>query len=168
MYNLLKSFNNKLTKVMDWLIIFFLYGMVVFVCMQVFWRYVLKQPLSWSEELSKYFFSGVTLFGSAILFRESKHINMSLVADYFKSPRLTSILNLASQIVSLVFLIVVMYYGFPMAKMIIDFDVESPSMPWLKMGYVFMMLPIASLLSLIMLVEFIITTIKTLSKEEAK
>ncbi len=162
MYDRLKAFNNKLTAALNWLMVFFISGMVVFVCMQVFWRYILRSPLSWSEELSKYFFSGVTLFGAAVLFRENKHINMTLIADYFKSPRLTNILNLLSQIVCLAFLAVVIWYGTPMAKMIIDFDVLSPSMPWLKMGYIFMLLPAASLLSVSMLVEVLIATMRAL------
>lgn len=168
MYDLLKSFNNKLTKLLNWLMVFFISGMTVFVCMQVFWRYVLRSPLSWSEELSKYFFSGVTLFGAAVLFRESKHINMTLVADYFKSPRLTNALNLFSQIVCLIFLVVVIWYGVPMANMIIRFDVLSPSMPWLKMGWIFMLLPIASLLSISMLLEVLIATIRLMKNGEGK
>ncbi len=168
MYDRLKAFNNKLTAALNWLMVFFISGMVVFVCMQVFWRYILRSPLSWSEELSKYFFSGVTLFGAAVLFRENKHINMTLIADYFKSPRLTNILNLLSQIVCLAFLAVVIWYGTPMAKMIIDFDVLSPSMPWLKMGYIFMLLPAASLLSVSMLVEVLIATVRALKNGEAE
>ncbi len=168
MYERLKAFNNALTRLLNWLMVFFISGMVVFVCMQVFWRYVLRSPLSWSEELSKYFFSGVTLFGAAVLFRESKHINMTLLSDLFKNPRLTNILNLVSQIVCLVFLVVVIWYGVPMARMIIQFDVLSPSMPWLKMGWIFMLLPAASLLSISMLVEVLVATLRALGKEETK
>jgi TRAP-type C4-dicarboxylate transport system permease small subunit len=36
---------------------------------QVFWRYVLEQPLQWSEELARYGFVWVTFLGAAVLFR---------------------------------------------------------------------------------------------------
>jgi TRAP-type C4-dicarboxylate transport system permease small subunit len=36
---------------------------------QVFWRYVLDQPLQWSEEVARYCFVWVTLLGAATLLR---------------------------------------------------------------------------------------------------
>lgn len=162
MLDFLKRVNDVVVKLLNWLMIFLMSGMVVFIFMQVIYRYVLRQPLSWSEELSKYFFSGVTLFGAAILFRESKHINMSLFTDWFKSDFVKTLFRLVCQIICFLFLAVVIYYGFPMAKMIIEFEVMSPSMEWLKMGYVFMMLPVASLISMSMLLEVVLATAKTL------
>ncbi|MDR2390448.1 MAG: TRAP transporter small permease [Planctomycetota bacterium] len=164
----LKSVNDIVAKIMNWLMIFFMSGMVVFIFMQVIYRYILKTPLSWSEELSRYFFSGVTLFGAVVLFKESKHINMSLLTDRIKSECVRKLFYLACQAFCLVFLLAIIWYGFPMAYMIVEFEVMSPSMEWLKMGYVFMMLPVASLLSISMLLELILSTAKTLKTGEAK
>ena len=36
---------------------------------QVFWRYVLEQPLQWSEEVARYCFVWVTFLGAAALMR---------------------------------------------------------------------------------------------------
>ena len=36
---------------------------------QVFWRYVLEQPLQWSEEVARYCFVWVTFLGAATLMR---------------------------------------------------------------------------------------------------
>ncbi len=54
------------------------------------------------------------------------------------------------------------WYSYPMALQIIDFEVVSPSMEWLKMGYVFMIVPVASFLSLFMLLEVILKSIAQL------
>lgn len=160
MVTLLKKVNAAIVKLIDWLLIFLLSGMVLFIFLQVIYRYVLRQPLSWSEELARYFYSGITLFGAAALFRESKHINMSLFTDWLKTPLLKKALSLLSQCICLVFLVIVIWYGWPMSMMIIEFEVESPSMTWLKMGYVFMMLPVASILSVSMVLEVIITALQ--------
>ncbi|MCC8189127.1 MAG: TRAP transporter small permease [Planctomycetes bacterium] len=163
---LLRKFNDLLTRALDFVIVLGMVGMVVFVFAQVIWRYVLRQPLSWSEELSRYLFSVVTLFGAVILFRESKHINMSLVTDRLKSPVLRNLLRLFANLCSLVFLVVVIWYAWPMTMMILEFEVVSYSMEWLKMGWIFMMLPIASLLACSMLVEVILSGIIALRRED--
>lgn len=161
---ILKKINDLLGKFLNLTIVLALVGMVVFVFAQVIWRYVLRQPLSWSEELSRYLFSYVTLFGAAVLFRDSKHINMSLFVDLVKNPTGKRLVQLLANLFSLIFLVILIWYGFPMAKMILEFDVLSPSMEWMKMGWVFMMVPVASVLSAIMLIEVILSGLAALGK----
>lgn len=60
-------------------------GMVVFIFAQVFFRYVLEAPLSWSEELSRYLFVWVAFLGSFIAARRGQHIGVELVIA--KVPR---------------------------------------------------------------------------------
>ena len=139
-------------------------GMVVFVVMQVFFRYVLQKPLSWSEELAGYLFSGVFFFGAVLLYRESRHINMSLFVDAIKNRFLRQIAVITAHLFSFLFLVLVVYYSYPMALQIIDFEVVSPSMEWLKMGYIFMIVPVASFLSLFMLLEVILKSVAQLKE----
>ena len=157
--SILKKVNDLLGRLLNLTIVLAMTGMVAFVFAQVIWRYVLRQPLSWSEELSRYLFSFITLFGSAVLFREAKHINMSMAADMVPSPFGKRLIRLFADICSLAFLGVVVWHGFPMAVMILEFEVVSPSMEWLKMGWVFMMVPVSCVLSAVMLVEVILSGI---------
>ena len=78
MLKLLKAVNDLITKITHVALVFFMSGMVALIFTQVIYRYILKQPLSWSEELAKYFFSCIIFFGAVILYREEKHINMSM------------------------------------------------------------------------------------------
>ena len=57
MLKLLKAVNDLITKITHVALVFFMSGMVALIFAQVIYRYILKQPLSWSEELAKYFFS---------------------------------------------------------------------------------------------------------------
>lgn len=54
MLKLLISVNDKITKLLNWLMMVLMSLMVTFIFAQVIFRYVLKKPLSWSEELSGY------------------------------------------------------------------------------------------------------------------
>ena len=163
---ILKKINDLLSRILNLTIVLAMIGMVVFVFAQVIWRYVLRQPLSWSEEASRYLFSYVTLFGAAVLFRDGKHINMSLLVDLVKNPFGKKLIQLFANVCSLAFLAVIIWYGFPMANKILRFEVLSPSMEWLKMGWIFMMVPVASVLSALMLIEVILSGVAMLGKGE--
>lgn len=85
MLKLLKFLNDKLTWLLNLLMVVLMSLMTVLVVAQVFFRCVLLKPLSWSEELAGYLFSGVFFFGAVLLYRESRHINMSLLVESIKS-----------------------------------------------------------------------------------
>lgn len=158
MLKTLKWFNDKLTWFLNWLMVVLMALMVIFVVAQVFYRYVLLKPLSWSEELSGYIFSGVFFFGAVLLYRESRHINMSLLVDSIKSSFLQQLVALVAHLFSFFFLVVMVWYSFPMSMQILEFEVVSPSMEWLKIGYVFMIVPVASVLSILVLMEVILNS----------
>jgi len=65
----------------DILLAILLGSLVVIMFIQVFFRYVLNNSLSWSEELAKYLFVWMTFLGAALCLRDKLHIGV----DYFVS-----------------------------------------------------------------------------------
>ena len=57
MLKILKSLNDAVTWAMQALLVCAMSGMAALIFAQVIYRYVLKAPLSWSEELASYLFS---------------------------------------------------------------------------------------------------------------
>jgi TRAP-type C4-dicarboxylate transport system permease small subunit len=168
MYKVLQGFNNGVVKALNWLMIALMSLMSLFIVMQVFFRYVLRQPLSWSEELARYFFSAITLFGAVLLYRDNKHINMTLLKDLIKNKAAKAAVDILAALLALFFLGVVIRYGFPMSVMMLRFNSFSPSMVWLKIGYVYMLLPVSAVFSAVAIIEVILSmTLKLLEKEEA-
>ncbi len=53
--------------------------MCVVVFLQVFYRYLLAQPLQWSEELARYLFAWISLLGAALSVRKHGHFGV----DFF-------------------------------------------------------------------------------------
>ena len=53
-------------KLLGYLISLMLIGMVVVVCAQTFCRYVMFRSIPWSEELSRYFYVWIAVFGSSL------------------------------------------------------------------------------------------------------
>ncbi|WP_024286812.1 TRAP transporter small permease [Cellulomonas sp. KRMCY2] len=68
------SVKNVLDRVLTWVCVALFAVLVVDVTWQVFARQVLDQPSGWSEELAKYLFIWLGLFGSALVFGERGHI----------------------------------------------------------------------------------------------
>ncbi len=50
--------------------------MVMLTCWQVFTRYILKNPSSWSEELVSYLFAWMALLGASLIAGERGHMNI--------------------------------------------------------------------------------------------
>lgn len=57
--------------------------LIVTVTWQVFTRQVLSEPSSWSEELAKYVFVWLGMFGAALVFSERGHIAVDIVVRKF-------------------------------------------------------------------------------------
>ncbi len=155
MLHLLKRMNDGIARVLQGLLVLLMGSMSAIIFIQVIYRYLLRSPLSWSEELSRYLFSSIIFFGAVLLYRESKHINMSIVVDSIKNTFVRQSIIIIAHLFSVFFLVVMLWYSFPMALQILEFEVASPSMEWLKMGHVFLIVPVASLISFSMMLEVV-------------
>ena len=165
MLKLLKAVNDLITKITHAALVFFMSGMVALIFAQVIYRYILKQPLSWSEELAKYFFSCIIFFGAVILYREEKHINMSMALDSVRNRTFKRVVKFLCDLLIILFLCIMTFYTFPLAYDILELGGVSPSMEWLKFGWIFMIVPAASALSLLMMLEVLL---KSFAAKEGK
>ena len=67
--------------------------------LQVFFRYVLNNSLTWSEELSRYIFVWITFLGAAIATKEKMHIRLDFISSILPKkvkPYFNLLLNLIS------------------------------------------------------------------------
>lgn len=84
----MKAVMDKINKAYDvfnnlneWFIIFLMAFMCVDLLAQVIFRYVFGTPLTWSEELARYLFVWIALFGSAWCGRGHIHVRMTAVTS---------------------------------------------------------------------------------------
>ena len=70
----MNTIKSVLDRVLTWAVVVLFAVLVVDVAWQVFARQVLNEPSGWSEELAKYVFIWLGLFGSALVFGERGHI----------------------------------------------------------------------------------------------
>lgn len=85
-------------------------AMVALTCWQVFTRYILQNPSSWSEELVSYLFAWMSLLGASIVVGERGHMNIPIVVERMgKKGR--KFFAIFAEIVALVFAGVILVYG---------------------------------------------------------
>ena len=71
-------FDSCFVKIQKILLTALFLVMVVLMLAQVFWRYFLELPLSWSEEIARFLFIIITYLGAAVATYEKSHIEINI------------------------------------------------------------------------------------------
>lgn len=103
-------FKTVLDVALTWACVVLFAALVLDVSWQVFARQVLNQPSGWSEELAKYLFIWLGLFGSALVFGERGHIAVDFAVK--KLPQGAQVvLAVVVQLAILTFTALVLIWG---------------------------------------------------------
>lgn len=104
----------KLDKILVWALSILFGAMSVIIFMQVVWRYVLRSPLSWSEETARYLFVWVSFLGAITAARRGNHIGMEMLRD--KLPNVgKNLLCLIANLICVLFFVLTCYYTISVA-----------------------------------------------------
>ena len=158
MLNTLLKLNKLLIKMLEITVILVIGFLVLDVLWGVFSRYVLQNQSPWTEELATMLLIWVSLLGAAIGFIRKSHLGV----DYFVNK-----MSLKAQVIgeALVYLfiaffaaLVMMYGGTRLVALTLRLGQVSPAMQ-LKMGYVYMAVPISGFFILVFSIETIIKNV---------
>ncbi|MGN0334798.1 MAG: TRAP transporter small permease [Lachnospiraceae bacterium] len=106
----MKQLRNALNKILNVLAGGSFLAMAALTCWQVFTRYVLKNPSSWSEELVSYLFAWMALFGASLITGERGHMNIPIVTERMgKKARM--FFAVFAEVIACLFAAVILVYG---------------------------------------------------------
>ncbi len=134
----MKRIRLFLDKLVNLLVIACVIGMVAVIFLQVIFRFVLNDPLSWSEELARFLFVWITFLGAAICARERAHIGMDYVVSKFPEAlrkRIEHFEMLLLVVISLAIMVT------SIETVVTNFGQSSPALK-LNMGLVYAAIPI--------------------------
>lgn len=134
-----------LDSVLHWSLAGLMAGMLVIIAAQVFYRFVLNDPLSWSEEAGRYLFVWLSFLGAAVGLREGMHLGVDLLEKALPF-RVYKWVALLGQLLIQVFLCYVILYGLRVIS-VVRFQ-TSPSMG-ISMLYPYLAVPVGAALMLI-------------------
>ncbi|MCL2122107.1 MAG: TRAP transporter small permease [Clostridiales bacterium] len=124
--------------------------MTIVTVLQVFFRFVIKGSLPWSEELSRYLMVWVTFVGSSIGVKRSAHAGISIVIGLLPK-KVQQFAKYIRIVIVVIFCLVVMYVSFNIVQMQYLRNQISPAMR-IPMWWAYAAIPVGTFL---MAVRFI-------------
>ena len=164
---MLRTIKRFLDKTLEFFVMMSVTLLVLDVLWQVFTRKVLNNPSKWTEELAIFLLIWVSLLGAAVAFGRGAHLGI----DYFvqklakKKRQFTEIVVFA--LVLIFSLYVMVYGGCDLVKSTLAMEQISPVFG-IKMGYVYVAVPVSGLFMVIYSVLGLSERIKAFSDREDK
>ena len=106
----MKSLEKVLDAIMRFLMAFSMFTLVAFGTWQIFSRWALKDPSTFTDELLRYVLIISGMIGSAYCFYRDEHLALTLISDRAKGTFKT-ILNIFIEACILFFVVYVFIYG---------------------------------------------------------
>jgi len=142
---------SKLSKILGWLdqlekwaVTLLLGAMTVVVFLQVFFRFVLKGSLPWSEELSRYVMVWAVFFGASMGAKTGAHIGVEVFVNLFPK-KLKRFMIVVSAFFTQVFCIFVCMLSLQVVFRIYDMEQVSPAME-IPMYWAYLAVPVGAVL----------------------
>ena len=174
-YDPLVKVNDVIYKVYKVIMMILLALMSIWVFAQVIVRETqaiarMRMPFStsWLEEFTIYAFSWLTYFGAANVLRNDGHLCVSAITNMIqrKSPTARKVVAVISYLIIGAFCCIVCYYSFTLVMKYLNNGSTSTNVRWIKMGWIFMQIPINYIVYILFEIEKILGVIT--GKREVK
>jgi TRAP-type C4-dicarboxylate transport system permease small subunit len=146
----MKRLVEHLERVQDWIAFVFISTMTVGVSLQVFVRYVLRQPLFlWSEELTRFVLIWTVFLGIGVGVKNDGHFAMDVLPPLL-GQRLSTVVRLFNDLCMGTILVLLVLAGLRFSYF--GMFQDSPIME-IPMVVVFISIPLGGILALVYLIE---------------
>jgi TRAP-type C4-dicarboxylate transport system permease small subunit len=113
-FDRLESFGTWLAKITLFVVIVLTGVLVVTVLTGVFFRYIVRNSLSWTEELARYLMIWAALLAVSVGIKDKEHVGIQLLIRQFP-PLVTKIITAVVYIITIVFLYMLTFKGYQVA-----------------------------------------------------
>lgn len=161
---ILQRAKRSIDKLLEWGLIILMGANVLNVLWQVFTRFVMKNPSSFTEELARYLLIWVGLLGASYAAGKKMHLAIDVVLQGIKDkPRIGT--EIGIQVFIFLFSLLVMVVG-GMRLVAITLALNQISAALrVKLGYVYLVLPLSGLLIMFYALVFFIQRLRATSGE---
>jgi TRAP-type C4-dicarboxylate transport system permease small subunit len=141
--------------------------MVLDVSWQVFTRFVLKTPSSFTEELAGFLLIWIGLLGSSYALYSKAHLGIDVIISRLGGLKRQITKLLVHIIVILFALFILVIGGINLVNITFTLDQISPAMG-IPVGYVYLVLPVTGILMMFYSLVFIFDLVKSREDEETE
>lgn len=162
-----KGIKDAVDKGLGWLLVFLMGVAVVNVLWQVFTRFVMDAPSSFTEELARFLLVWIGILGAGYATGQRVHLALELLPERLEGHRLARLNIVIEGLVLLFALVVMVGGGFRLVYVLVASGQTSPSLDVL-MGYVYAVVPLSGLLIVFYSVVHIADELRTLTDPSAR
>ena len=156
----LKKFSKVLLKLQESVGIFLVLLIFLLTAAQVFSRFILNNPLGWTEELVRFVFIWSVFWGAVILSKERQHIRVEIFHKYF-SNSVNTFIKIFINISIVIFFIYIIPPAFSYA--LYAYNIKSTALG-ISMFFVYISLPLCGVFMTIYYIGHIIEDIYKFTK----
>lgn len=153
-------------KVLEWAVIFLMGANVLNVLWQVFTRFVLRNPSSYTEELARFLLIWVGLLGASYAVSKKLHLAIDYFTGKIKGTGQVYVEMFIQFCVFSFALFVMVVGGLRLVIITLTLNQISAALQ-IQLGYVYMVLPISGLLIMFYSLLFMIDQFRILSNRNA-
>lgn len=141
------TLDRIIDRTLSWVVNLFFLITVMVTALQVFFRYVLNRPFSWTEEVAQLLFLWLIYLGSVLALRSDKHLVVDLLYVALP-PNLRRIVDWVIKLLMGLFLVVLTKEGY---GLVISEMASVTAALELPVGIVYLIVPISGILMLFFL-----------------
>lgn len=157
----MKTLKSKIDFVLKWMLVFIMGTMTLNVLWQVFTRFIMQNPSSYTEELARYMLIWLGILGAAYVAGQKMHLAIDLLSTKLSGAK-KSYLEIFIQLTVFVFSLSVMFIGgIRLVQITLSLNQISAALQ-IPLGYVYSVLPISGALMMFYSATYIIDEIKKL------
>lgn len=146
------SIREKIDKVIEFALIVLISTLVLDVLWQVFSRYVLSSPSSFTDELAGFLLIWVGLLGAAYVAGKNEHLAIDLMLQKLKGKKKRNLQIIINLIVGIFAVFVMVFGGTWLVYTRFILGVKSAALA-LSLGYVYLIVPISGLIILYYVID---------------
>ncbi|MBI9091504.1 MAG: TRAP transporter small permease [Desulfobacterium sp.] len=159
-YSIPEIISFVIDKAIGWVCIVFGMVMTISTLIGILFRYVMTNPLPWTEELARYTMIWMGLLAISMGVKRETHLGLNLIVNLLPAW-VQTLLKMGSRVLIGVFLYILLVYGSKMAMNGVHQTMPALQIP---MSFVLVAVPVSALVSLVQLV--LITVIDVTGKGE--
>lgn len=140
-----RKFKIKLDKIVSWMLITLMGLMVLNVSWQVLSRYVVQNPSSFTDELSRYMLIWLGMLGAAYVAGQNQHLAIDILPNKLSGKPKMKLLVLINSLVLLFALIAMVLGGSNLVYITYILEQKSATLQ-IPLAYIYTIIPISGLL----------------------
>ena len=145
----------KIDKVLKWVLVIIMAAMTINVLWQVFTRFILQDPSSFTEELARYMLIWIGILGASYVAGQKMHLAIDLLSTKLTSVKKSYLEIFIQSMIFLFAFFVMVIGGIRLVNITLTLNQISAALQ-IPLGYVYSVVPLSGALMMFYSLTFII------------